>query len=164
MTGLAIQLSQGQGRQPLAFSGRVLILLTYQTSPRFGNPSPRAGLAGTRAVLVRSLMVDSHAWEEEAQEGPARHCPLHGCPAPLVRRALRPARPDRPPLRRHRPTPHGAVHLGQGARLILMQSPSALRVTLRWVSPTTQNVGLRRPRTGPTPRNTTTFGSKGEGK
>src|SRR6516164_746330 len=28
MTGLAIQLSQGQGRQPLAFSGRVLSLLT----------------------------------------------------------------------------------------------------------------------------------------
>ena len=88
MTGLAIQLSQGQGRQPLAFSGRVLILLTYQTSPRFGNPSPRAGLAGTRAVLGRSLMVDSHAWEEEVQEGPARHCPLHGCPATPVRRCL----------------------------------------------------------------------------
>jgi hypothetical protein len=32
-------------------------------------------------------MVDSHAWEEEAQEGPARHCTLHGCPATPVRRA-----------------------------------------------------------------------------
>ena len=122
-SGLAVQLSQGQGRQPLAFSGRVLSLLPYQTSPRFGNPSPRAGLAGPRAGFVRSLLVNSQAWEEEAQEGPVSQGALHGCPATPVRRAS--------PLLTTllRPVPLGP-RLGAPEGSVALASPRITRSTL----------------------------------